>query len=64
MEEDLLGEANDDDYEDSQALIMDDEEMADTFLNLDPIQDLEMSTESAKRRRVEEGDEGLSRTSN
>ncbi|KAJ8424878.1 hypothetical protein Cgig2_014415 [Carnegiea gigantea] len=37
MDEDLLGEANDDDYEDSQALIIDEEEIADTFLNLDPI---------------------------
>ena len=33
IDEDLLGEANDDDYEDSQALIMNEEEMADTLRN-------------------------------
>lgn len=38
--------------------------MANSFLNLDPIQDLELSTESAKRCRVEEGDEGFSQVVN
>ncbi|KAJ8423288.1 hypothetical protein Cgig2_031120 [Carnegiea gigantea] len=50
MEEDLLEEANNDIYGDSQENYVDEEDMDDSFLNLDPIQDLEMSTESAKRR--------------
>ena len=36
------------------------EEFADTFLNLEPFHDLEMSTDSTKRKRVEEGEECLS----
>ncbi|KAJ8437482.1 hypothetical protein Cgig2_002983 [Carnegiea gigantea] len=59
MDEDMVADSNDNDYEDSQALVLDEEEMVDTFLNLDPLQDLEMSTKSSKRRRVEEGDEGV-----
>jgi len=55
---------NDSIYGDSQELFVDKEDMADTFLNLDPIQDLEKSFESSKRHRVEEGDEGLSRAVN
>ena len=61
MDEDLLDEPNGNDYEDSQDILVDEEEMADTFLSLDNIQDLDMSSESSKRRRMEEGDEGLSR---
>jgi len=64
MDEDMVADSNDKDYEDSQALVLDEEEMEDTFLNLDPIQDLEMPTKSSKRHRVDEGDEGLSRASN
>lgn len=59
MDNDLVGDSNDNDYEDSQALVLDEEEIADIFVNLYPIQDLDMSTESCKRRRVEEVNEGL-----
>ena len=38
-----------------------DEEFADTFLNLEPFHDLEMSTDSTKRKREKEGDECLSK---
>lgn len=64
MDEDLLDEFNGNIYEDSQDILVDKEEIADTFLNFDNIQDLDMSSESSKRRRVEEGDEGLSRATN
>jgi len=64
MEEDMLESANNDICGDSQENYVNEEDMADSFLNLDPIQDLELSTESAKRRRVEEADEGLSRAVN
>ena len=36
------------------------EDFADTFLNLEPFHDLEMSTDSTKWKRVEEGGECLS----
>ena len=49
---------------DSQEFMMDEEDMANTFLNLEPIQELELSTESSKRHRVEEGEEGLSQAPN
>lgn len=55
----MVGDSNDNDYEDSQALVLDEEEIADIFVNLYPIQDLDMSIESCKRRRVEEVNEGL-----
>ncbi|KAJ8429296.1 hypothetical protein Cgig2_000221 [Carnegiea gigantea] len=58
MDEDLLAEPNENDYEDSQDIPVDKDEMADTFLNLNHIQDLDMSFESFKRHKVEEGDEG------
>lgn len=64
MNEDLLEESNANDYEDSQDILLEEEEMIDTFLNLDHIQDLEISTKSSKRRSVEEGDEGLSKAAN
>ncbi|KAJ8429037.1 hypothetical protein Cgig2_016942 [Carnegiea gigantea] len=48
MDEDLLDESNDNDYEDFNTLILDEEEMADTFVSFDHIQDLEMSTKSSK----------------
>jgi len=60
MEEDMLEEPNDNIYGDSQDTYVDEEDRTNTFLNLDPIQDLEMSSESSERRRVEEGDEDLS----
>lgn len=41
--------------DDSQEFMMNEEDMAYTFLNLEPIQELELSTKSSKRRRVEEG---------
>ena len=34
--------------------------MTNAFLNLDLIQDLDMSSESLRRHRVQEGDEDLS----
>ena len=43
---------------------LDDEEFADSLLNLDPIQDIEMSTDSIKRKREEEGEECLSKLNN
>ena len=61
MEEDVIEEPKDNLYEDSQDFLMDEEDMVDTFLNLDPIQDLEMSSESSKNQKVEERNEGLSR---
>lgn len=61
MEEDVIEEPNDNLYEESQDFPVDKEDMVDTFLNLDPIQDPEKSSESSKKRKVEEGDEGLSR---
>ncbi|KAJ8441362.1 hypothetical protein Cgig2_024874 [Carnegiea gigantea] len=64
MEEDMSEEPNDNIYGDSQELFVDEEDMADTLLNLDPIKDLEQPSESSKRCRVEEGDEGLSRAVN
>lgn len=36
---------------------MDAEDNADMFLNLDNIEDVEMSTDSSKRKRDEEGEE-------
>jgi len=36
---------------------MDQEENVDMFLNLENIEDVEMSTDSSKRKRVEEGEE-------
>ncbi|KAJ8444540.1 hypothetical protein Cgig2_000819 [Carnegiea gigantea] len=36
---------------------MDEEENVDMFLNLENIEDVEMSTDSSKRKRVEEGEE-------
>lgn len=53
MEEDMPEESNDNIFRDSQNLFVA-EDMADTFLNFDPIQELGMSSESSKRRRVEE----------
>ena len=41
-----------------------DEEFADTFLNLEPFHDIEMSTDSTKRKREEEGEECLSKLQN
>jgi len=41
-----------------------DEEFADTFLNIEPFQDIEMSTDSTKRKREEEGEECLSKLQN
>jgi len=38
--------------------------MGDTFLNLDTIQEVELSTDSSKRRKIEEGEEGLSKAPN
>ena len=61
MDEDLLEDPNVNDYEDSQDLMLEEEEMVNTFLNLEHIQELELSTESSKRRKVEEGEEGLSK---
>ncbi|KAJ8438052.1 hypothetical protein Cgig2_014181 [Carnegiea gigantea] len=52
VEEDMPEEPNDNIYRDSQELFVDEEDMADSFLNLDPIQDLEMSSESSKRRGI------------
>jgi len=37
-----------------------DDDFVDSLLNLEPFQELEFSTDSAKRRKMEEGDEGLS----
>lgn len=64
MDEDLFEELNENNYEDSQDIPVDEEEVTDTFLNLDFIQDLDMSFESLRRRRVEEGDEDLSWATN
>lgn len=61
IEVDVLVVPNDNLYEDPQEFQGNEEDMVDTFLNLDLIQDLEMSSESSKKRKVEEGDEGLSR---
>jgi len=38
------------------------DDLTDTFLNLEHIQEIELSSELAKRRKVEEGDEGLFQT--
>ena len=43
---------------------LDDEEFADSLLHLEPIQDIEMSTDSIKRKREEEGEECLSKMQN
>ncbi|KAJ8430339.1 hypothetical protein Cgig2_008432 [Carnegiea gigantea] len=51
MEDDMPQDPNDALFEDSQDLLMDEEDMVDTFLNLDPIQALEMSFESSKKRK-------------
>ncbi|KAJ8429843.1 hypothetical protein Cgig2_001130 [Carnegiea gigantea] len=64
MDEDLIEDSKDNDYEDSQEFMLDEEEMGDTFLILDTIQELELSVDSSKRRRVEEGEEGLSKATN
>jgi len=47
--------------EGSPSGLVPEEEFADTFLNLEPFHDLEMSTDSTKRKRKEEGDECLSK---
>ncbi|KAJ8431300.1 hypothetical protein Cgig2_018372 [Carnegiea gigantea] len=55
MEEDVLEDPKDNLYKDSQDFQVDKEDMVDTFLNLDPIQDLEMSSESFKKQKEEFG---------
>ncbi|KAJ8433095.1 hypothetical protein Cgig2_020591 [Carnegiea gigantea] len=50
MDEDPMEDSKDNDYEDSQEFMLDEEEMADTFLNLDTIQELELSTDFSKHR--------------
>lgn len=45
------------DLEDEGEEGMDTEENADMYLNLDNIEDVEMSSDSTKRKRVEEGEE-------
>ena len=47
MDEDFLEEPKENDYEDSQDFNIEEEEMADTFLNLDHIQELELSNDSS-----------------
>lgn len=64
MDEDLFEELNENNCEDSQDIPVDEEEVTGTFLNFDFIQDLDMSFESLRRRRVEEGDEDLSWATN
>jgi len=64
MDEDLMEDSKDNDCEDSQEFMLDEEEMGDTFLNQDTIQEVELSTDSSKRRKIEEGEEGLSKAPN
>ena len=45
---------------DSHLVDVPEDNFPDSFLNPEPIQELELSFESTKRRNVEEGDEGLS----
>jgi len=47
---------------DSQLSELPEDDFAESCLNLDPIQEHELSSDSAKRRKVEEGDEGISPT--
>lgn len=64
MDDEQLATPSENLDDDSQEFMMDEEDMADTFLNLEPIQELELSTESSKRRRVEEVEHGLSQAPN
>ncbi|KAJ8425452.1 hypothetical protein Cgig2_018850 [Carnegiea gigantea] len=61
MNEDRMKDSKDNDLEDFQEFMLDEDEIGDTFLNLDTIQEIELSTDSSKRRRIEEREEGLSR---
>ena len=45
---------------DSHLVDVPEDNFVDLFLNLEPIQELVVSSESAKRHKLEEGDEGLS----
>ena len=48
--------------EDDEEEGMDADENVDMFLNLESIEDVEMSTDSSKKKRVEEGEECSSHT--
>lgn len=64
MDDEQLATPSENLDDDSQEFMMNEEDMADTFMNLEPMQELELSTESSKMRRVEEGEEGLSQAPN
>ena len=60
MEDDEMGDSPLGGEFDSQLGELPEDDFADSYLNLDPIQELELSSDSAKQRKVEEGDESIS----
>jgi len=62
MEDDTMGDSPLGGDFDSQLGELPEDDFAESCLNLDPIQELELSSNFAKRRKVKKGDESISPT--